>query len=60
MAAGAAILDVVKDEQFLERVVMELGGSDPFIILDSADLSKAAKAAAIGSCTNDSSRNSVI
>lgn len=37
----------------LKRVVMELGGSDPFIILDSADLSKAAKAAAIGRLQNN-------
>ncbi len=37
----------------LKRVVMELGGSDPFIILDSADMKAAAKAAAIGRLQNN-------
>jgi acyl-CoA reductase-like NAD-dependent aldehyde dehydrogenase len=37
----------------LKRVVMELGGSDPFIILDSADMKAAAKAATIGRLQNN-------
>ncbi|MCL4447806.1 MAG: aldehyde dehydrogenase family protein [Thermoplasmatales archaeon] len=37
----------------MKRIVMELGGSDPFIILDSADLKSAAKAATIGRLQNN-------
>ncbi len=37
----------------LKHVVMELGGSDPFIILDSANIESAAKAAAIGRLQNN-------
>ncbi len=37
----------------LKHVVMELGGSDPFIVLDSANLESAAKAAAIGRLQNN-------
>lgn len=37
----------------LKRVVMELGGSDPFIILNSANLREAARAAAVGRLQNN-------
>ncbi|MEM4067187.1 MAG: aldehyde dehydrogenase family protein [Candidatus Micrarchaeaceae archaeon] len=37
----------------LKKVVMELGGSDPFIVFDSADLNAAAKAATLGRLQNN-------
>jgi acyl-CoA reductase-like NAD-dependent aldehyde dehydrogenase len=37
----------------LKKVVMELGGSDPFIVLDSADMRAASKAATVGRLQNN-------
>jgi succinate-semialdehyde dehydrogenase / glutarate-semialdehyde dehydrogenase len=37
----------------LKKTVLELGGSDPFVILADADVPKAAKAAAMARCINN-------
>lgn len=37
----------------IKKVVLELGGSDPFIVLESADIRKAAKNAALGRLQNN-------
>ena len=48
--AGAAVAEVAGRN--LKKVVLELGGSDPFIVLDSDDMAKTVKAAVAGRMGN--------
>ena len=48
--AGAAVAEVAGRN--LKKVVLELGGSDPFIVLDSDDVSRTVKAAVAGRMGN--------
>jgi succinate-semialdehyde dehydrogenase/glutarate-semialdehyde dehydrogenase len=49
-AAGRAVAAVAGEH--LKKTVLELGGSDPFIVLDDAEPEVAAKSAALGRCIN--------
>ena len=48
--AGAAVAEVAGRN--LKKVVLELGGSDPFIVLDSDDITKTVRAAVAGRMGN--------
>ena len=50
-AAGQAVAAVAGDA--LKKTVMELGGSDPFVVMPSADLDKAAEVATTARCQNN-------
>lgn len=49
--AGRSIGEIAGSE--LKKVVLELGGSDPFVVLPSADLAAAAKTATTARCQNN-------
>ncbi len=48
--AGSAVGEVAG--RHMKKVVLELGGSDPFVVLDDADVDAAAKAAVVGRLAN--------
>ena len=49
--AGKSVAAIAGDE--LKHTVLELGGSDPFVVMPSADLQQAAKVAAVARCQNN-------
>ena len=49
--AGKSVAAIAGDE--LKHTVLELGGSDPFVVMPSADLPRAAEVAAVARCQNN-------
>ena len=50
---GAGVAIARTAGEVLKKVVLELGGSDPFVVMPSADLAKAAQVATTSRCQNN-------